>query len=1681
MTTLAAPREIRRALGRVGGRLRTVGALKGLGTVALVAAIGAVVGMAVDFLWALPMAARWGIWGAWLAMSGIVALIAVVRPLVRRIAATDLAALAERGQPGIGERLVGSVELLERGDRAHGSPALIEALAGEAAEHARAIEPGRAVPAGRAVRRLMIGVVVAGLVALPPLLRPDPFATLARRFFAPWLDLDRVGLVSLTVTPGDAVVALGSDLDVTARVAPRIGIGLGADLPEAAWIEWDDRAEGTTRRVRMASKATETPGSRLFEARLPRLDGSIRYRVTTAPVTSRRFEIKAVEPPRVATITVQIDPPLYTKLPDGPARDPSRLEVVEGTSITFTLTPSRPVASIDLTWPTFAASGEASRTIEASAGPVRVVAEAPGMYPFTTRARRDEYGIDGPAEPRRLVVRPDAPPVLTIKPVEAKEAGPDDVLTIPMAARDDFAVASAELHFTITRANSEGIEPASARRDLALDGLGTALARGEATLGLSALELNPGDVLMYKIRVADNRPAPKGPNVTWSGEGTLAIVAKAEPMVARADRMRRERVLERIEEIKKENLFNRQETAQLRYAADSARRNPSAWDKDRDAALADRVGSARKVVDDLNALAHDLEGDPAFRPLARPAKEIADVEAEAGRSALDKAAAAPDAAGRLAELRGADARLGAVHQRVEELQRQFEALARSDRERQRLRELAAREDALADRARDLGDDPNALANLRAEQEEVRKEFDAVAATAPDLKAGTLDAQAKEAAALAAKIRDLAARQREESRKTAEGSKRADALKALAEEQRKLEVDARKLAIEVDEPLGENGRGRLNVQPLREAVAPIERGEIEPGRRRLEEAEAELRRVARDAEDVPADPKALARRLARRQGELARQVAEAVREAKGRDNPTAAERAALVAALKPLVDDQAAILKLAEAIKVDEPRKGAARDASQAVGRALDNLRNARPREAEGRQEEARQALNRLAEALPDHWRRDEPARKALEEARRLADEASRDLDRHLRETDPDQPGRPRDPAKSAVDLARRLEPLARKEAEAAAKLAAMEVSPRVEPQRRRAEGRARSLADAMERLRKEAAPLDRVSTALAPIRDWRVVGPFKRDERAPFPMGSLLKPDAKFKGIKGQVTWKPVKAVDDRGKVDLGAIYAKDDNIAAFAAADVVSPESGSARLAIGSDDTLAVWVDGKQVYKFDGNRSYSPEQDRFEAFLTKGTNRIVVKCANLNGEWMFGVMVATPTARRELARVDAARRALPQSASEAKASLDRLGQKLHGQTPADDAAEELAAESSGLAKLAAKPEVVADPASRREAADDQHRLATALRGLNLPDAPALQAEAVRLADAAARALDAPKADAAPEVAKAAEAARALADRLADRLTPRAEAKALARAERALNEADPIVQGRQSRDLAAQVARLEQANPQAPATPHPNPPPQGGRGPEKPSPIGGEPGAKSSQSPSEAAARVAELTERITHPSNDPSRPEPTRPDLAAAGAEAAESLERLAEQLPNTPPIADAPPRERKLPDAPRDPELDPLRARAVEAKALAQRERRLRERLQAVLGERVPPQEDLRRDAAALGRELADLRDRSREPGPSGRGHADVAAELLNNHAARQDDPGPRRAGPGPSRPRPRRPAPGRRADRARRPGRRRPRPCPPPGSSRRRRPRRPRTGPRRPGRGPPTPRRSGTGTGPGPSSRP
>jgi hypothetical protein len=186
--------------------------------------------------------------------------------------------------------------------------------------------------------------------------------------------------------------------------------------------------------------------------------------------------------------------------------------------------------------------------------------------------------------------------------------------------------------------------------------------------------------------------------------------------------------------------------------------------------------------------------------------------------------------------------------------------------------------------------------------------------------------------LADRARALAERQREQARQTAELPRRSPALKALAAAQRQLETDARQLALRVNAPLQENGRARLNPDPIQRAVAPIARGDLDAARPQLDQGENELRRLARDLEDVQDDPKALARRLQQRQQALREQVVAAVREVKKEEIKTPEAKAALAGRLKPLAQRQEAIARLAAALPAAKEQQAVARAAAERTAR-----------------------------------------------------------------------------------------------------------------------------------------------------------------------------------------------------------------------------------------------------------------------------------------------------------------------------------------------------------------------------------------------------------------------------------------------------------------------------------------------------------------------------------------------------------------------------------------------------------------------------------------------------------------------------------------------------------------------------------------------------------------------------
>ena len=154
---------------------------------------------------------------------------------------------------------------------------------------------------------------------------------------------------------------------------------------------------------------------------------------------------------------------------------------------------------------------------------------------------------------------------------------------------------------------------------------------------------------------------------------------------------------------------------------------------------------------------------------------------------------------------------------------------------------------------------------------------------------------------------------------------------------------------------------MNTDSIRQAIDPIERGDIATSRERLEAAEHELRRLARDIADVQDDPKAVAGRLVQRQWVLNRDIELALSSVAGKQlSPD--DKAAFAARLKPLAERQRTIAELAKTIKPPAGKEGqarfphdAARDAAAKADRAAQTLHGENTHQIEEGKNQARGA------------------------------------------------------------------------------------------------------------------------------------------------------------------------------------------------------------------------------------------------------------------------------------------------------------------------------------------------------------------------------------------------------------------------------------------------------------------------------------------------------------------------------------------------------------------------------------------------------------------------------------------------------------------------------------------------------------------------------------------------------
>lgn len=142
------------------------------------------------------------------------------------------------------------------------------------------------------------------------------------------------------------------------------------------------------------------------------------------------------------------------------------------------------------------------------------------------------------------------------------------------------------------------------------------------------------------------------------------------------------------------------------------------------------------------------------------------------------------------------------------------------------------------------------------------------------------------------------------------------------------------------------------------------------------------------------------------------------------------------------------------------------------------------------------------------------------------------------------------------------------------------------------------------------------------VTDWRLIGPVPWDGDNPVDKKLVGEPKVDVTGpckVGGEtLEWREFVTDNPNGTVNLVPVYGELANKAVYAYGEITVPEARELNLSIGSNDGFKCWLNGKEVSRFDGGRSYAPDQTVCPVKAKKGINTVLLKVTQMGGAWAF-------------------------------------------------------------------------------------------------------------------------------------------------------------------------------------------------------------------------------------------------------------------------------------------------------------------------------------------------------------------------------------------------------------------------------------------------------------------------------
>ncbi|MCG6955154.1 MAG: DUF4175 family protein, partial [Gemmatimonadetes bacterium] len=415
-------------------------------------------------------------WGTLVASAWVF----LIRPLLRRLTAAQVALYLEEHEPSLEHAVVSA---LDADEVRHPSPALARRVREIAMERARRVEYGRRVEQPALYRfGGILTVVVVAAVAMS-LLGPTHLRTGVSALLIPTRDAGAVSPFAIAVTPGSVTIPRGTDQLITATLT-------GFDAGEASVFT---RTAPDAPFQRMSMLTGDEGG---FQLMLLGVEDRTEYFVESSGVRSPTYAIDVAELPYVDRLDLVYHFPAYTGLPPRTVEDGGDVAALPGTVVEVHVTPTIPAAAGRLVMG--GQPGDSLTPADDGTLVGRFTVGAKGFYRVDL-ARDNGDMVNASPEYTIDLLNDQEPSVRFTKPGRDTQASPIEEVYLQVQADDDYGIGDIRLVYSVNGGAEDTVSVFKASGAPLTD-----VSTGH-TLYLEEFGVEPGDLVSYYALARDNR------------------------------------------------------------------------------------------------------------------------------------------------------------------------------------------------------------------------------------------------------------------------------------------------------------------------------------------------------------------------------------------------------------------------------------------------------------------------------------------------------------------------------------------------------------------------------------------------------------------------------------------------------------------------------------------------------------------------------------------------------------------------------------------------------------------------------------------------------------------------------------------------------------------------------------------------------------------------------------------------------------------------------------------------------------------------------------------------------------------------------------------------------------------------------------------------------------------------